>query len=137
LSATVLIDELRSRGIELEPAGNHIRFRGPVGALSEELRGRLSAEKNAVLDELLRTEHLVEPAEQACALLLSSPTFGHVWLVPNDRGSEELAQKLEDENQSIPIITYHEAERLRGKSPVMLRALLATKAAFPLSKVLQ
>ncbi len=47
-----LVNDLRRRGITLEPAGDKLRWRGPKGAMTPELLERLRQHKPEVLEYL-------------------------------------------------------------------------------------
>ena len=49
MTAQQAIEEARSRGIVLTPAGARLRFRGPKGALSKELKRELVRHKPEIL----------------------------------------------------------------------------------------
>ena len=52
MTAEVLLQELRSRGVRLIPEGDRIRYRAPMGALTPDLKAKLSARKVEVLAAL-------------------------------------------------------------------------------------
>ena len=52
MTAQQAIEEARSRGIVLTPAGATLRFLGPKGALSEELKRELTRHKPEILNLL-------------------------------------------------------------------------------------
>lgn len=53
-SVTVLLDDLRRAGVEVRAEDGRLRFRAPRGALTPELRERLTAHRNEVLKVLQR-----------------------------------------------------------------------------------
>ncbi len=53
MTAQQTIEEARSRGIVLTPAGATLRFLGPKGALSEELKRELVRNKPEILSLLV------------------------------------------------------------------------------------
>ena len=52
MTAQQAIEEARSRGIVLTPAGATLRFLGPKGALSEELKRELTRHKPEIISLL-------------------------------------------------------------------------------------
>jgi len=54
--AREIVSEASQRGIELYPDGEFLRFRGPKGALTDELKSRLVAHKGEILSHLRNAE---------------------------------------------------------------------------------
>ncbi len=71
----------------------------------------------------------VEPA----AYRLRTRRFGDVWLV-----TDEAAPVFQGSDRcgGLPVITFSEIVRLRGKSVSAIRAVLETKRVFPEARVL-
>ena len=55
-SLTVLLDDLRRAGIELHAEDGRLRFRAPRGALTPELRERLTVHRDEILERLQRKD---------------------------------------------------------------------------------
>lgn len=55
-SLTVLLDDLRHAGIELHAEDGRLRFRAPRGALTPELRERLTVHRDEILERLQRKD---------------------------------------------------------------------------------
>ncbi|MBV6697770.1 non-ribosomal peptide synthetase [Kitasatospora aureofaciens] len=68
MNVTELIAELQDAGVQLWEDAGQLRFRAPKGALTEELRDRLKAAKEAVLAHLAeeRDRPAVVPAPESC-----------------------------------------------------------------------
>ena len=65
MTAQQAIEEARSRGIVLTPAGATLRFLGPKGALSEELKRTAIKEAEVLLGEAeIRAEKILDAAHR-------------------------------------------------------------------------
>jgi hypothetical protein len=56
VSTAEILSELRTHGVHVEAAGEHLRYFGPVGSLPAELRARVSAQSLALVQALQREE---------------------------------------------------------------------------------
>lgn len=52
MTALELLEDLKKRGVDLEPEGDSLRYRGPAGALTPSLRQALATHKAEVLSHL-------------------------------------------------------------------------------------
>jgi hypothetical protein len=136
LNAVQLLNDLRGRGAEVRIAGEQLVVRVPRGSASAELRRTIAAHKQALVALLASGDALeeapvtdVEPA----AYRLRTRRFGDVWLVPDEGVSDfRRSHRAGD----LPVISFTEIVRLRGKSVAAIRAVLEAKRAFPEARVL-
>ena len=139
MNTAALLVELSRQGIELRPDGGTIRYRAPRGTVTAELRETISAHKPELLELLKAAQiapdegQILEARSDLAAVRISSPEFGEVWLARDDR----VAAELNAEGADLPVLTFAEIPKLRGKSPEMLRAVLECRRAFPGGSILQ
>jgi hypothetical protein len=83
MRATLLLQALQQRGIELHPEGDTLRYRAPVGALTDELRAQIQAHKAELLGLLAGT-----PANEAHVGRHGRPCpqCGDTWQWPTTSG---------------------------------------------------
>ena len=137
MTPNAVLAELRSRGIEVRAVGDRLLYR-PATALTPKLRERLLAVKSALLAELRSGEPtpadgpvedgpLLEVRRDLVAVRLHSRRLNRdLWLCCDESASRELAAEF----PGVPVLTFQEAARLRGKSTEVLTALLDVKAEF-------
>lgn len=134
--ALQVLTELRHRGVELIPEGTAIRYRGPKGAMTPELRQALADHKGELLSLLTRQTEPgfdLDTAEVAAVKLVNT-ILGNMWLVA---GAEALAEHPDIIRSGLPVFFFDEVEMLRGKTVEELRTIGTIKAQFPTSRVLQ
>jgi len=143
VTAEALLQELQSRGVQLTPEGDRIRYRAPRGALTPELRARLSEHKGEVLSvlqgqgELLESAPAIEVRQQTGAVLIGSPRFGEIWLALDPCLAGQLRAEESQQARPRPVLTTADLARLEGKPAGVVDAMLDTLAAFPDAAVLQ
>jgi hypothetical protein len=133
VSPHALLGELRNRGVHLSVEGDALRYRGPRGALTPELREAVAANKPELV-RLLSPSNLDADAGELAAVMLRKTVIGGVWLVADD---EALADHPDIIRSGLPVFLFSEVEQLRGKTPAELKAFGMMKAAFPTSRLVQ
>jgi hypothetical protein len=143
VTAEALLHELHNRGVQLFPEGDRIRYRAPRGALTPELKARLSEQKGEVLSVLQRQGELLESApalevrQQIGAVRIASPRFGEVWLCLDPCLAGQLRAEESQRTDPRPVLTTADLAHLECKPPQMVEAILNTLTAFPGARVLQ
>ena len=74
MTAHEALQEAQRRGIVLTPAGATLRFRGPKGALSDELKRALTRHKPEVLN-LLEEARSTYPCSRCERFVFAEPDF--------------------------------------------------------------
>ena len=143
MTAEALLHELHSRGVQLTPEGDRIRYRAPRGALTPDLKARLREHKGEVLAVLQGQAGLfdlgsaLEIRQEIGAVLVASPRFGQVWLALDPCMEGQLRAEESQRTDPRPVLTTADLAQLEGRPAVMISAMLATIAAFPGSRVVQ
>ena len=130
MSGVRLLDELRRRGVELRAQGDRLLYR-PRNAVPGELRERLRASKNEIL-EVLHTQgsELLDRFLDDAALpaaIFDSRLLGRRFVLARD---EAALDALTEADQQLPVLFFGEAAKLRQMGLEGIRALLAFRAEF-------
>ena len=128
-----ILAELRNRGVHLTVEGDALRYRGPRGALTPDLRQAVAHHKPELV-RLLSTSALDADAGEVAAVKLRNTAIGDVWLVAD---AEALAEHPDILRSGLPLFFFDELEERRGKTPAELKAIGMVKAIFPTGRVLQ
>ena len=143
MTAEALLQELWSRGVRLTPEGDRIRYCAPRGALTPELRARLSEHRGEVLSVLqgqrepLKSAPALEVRQQIGAVRIASPRYGEVWLALDPCLAGQLRAEESRRDDPRPVLTTADLAHLEGRPPALVEALLNTFAAFPGAQVLK
>ena len=78
MTAQQAIEEARSRGIVLTPAGAKLRFHGPKGALNEELKRALAKHKPEILN-ILEEDRSTYPCSRCERFVFAEPNIVCYW----------------------------------------------------------
>jgi hypothetical protein len=127
VTAEALLQELHSRGVQLAPEGDRIRYRAPRGVLTPDLKAKLSEHKAEVLSVL----------QAQGAVLIASPRFGEVWMALDPCMADQLRAEESQRTDPRPVLTAADLAHLEDRSPQMVEAMLNTITAFPGTRVLQ
>jgi hypothetical protein len=137
MKATILLNDLRRRGVTLRARGDRLQFQ-PVSAVPPELLDGLRAHKHEILAELTGAQSEPEPMDQIAeatdppgAVLINSPRFGEVWLALTPEWAKALRDDEDWQVEPRPVLTPDDIERLQGRSPEAIRAFLTVAAAIP------
>jgi TubC N-terminal docking domain len=111
MRATTLVETLRAQGWEFAIDGDQVRIRRPKGALTEELRQALTAEKGAII-QILAAEQQRAPvppqADDIVALKVWSEILEEaLWVIADGVPIDEYL----DEGK---VFTHHEVRVLRA-----------------------
>jgi hypothetical protein len=132
-----LLADLRRRGVRFTVTGDRLRLSAPRGVLTPFELDDLRAAKPALLTAL-REENQVRAPEPR-AWLLATP-YGRIWIASDPEAAAELRAEESDLERlgdpSIPVLEPGDVERLRGKSPEAIGAVLRVYATFPGARVL-
>jgi hypothetical protein len=109
LTATALLESLRSLGVRLSASGDRLRFRAPVGVLTPELRAALVEEKPALLAALRDME------SQASEVSRRLSPDGPGWVAVRSHVLGETVLFIRDEAVPVPpdagdLVNYTRAE---------------------------
>lgn len=107
MTAADLLIELKTRGVELRPEGDNLRYRAPSGALTPELRDAVKTRKA----ELLAALRDRQPAPTDYATLTSSPLVARVraawpWIAEH---RPDLFRRICDADCGDHVARLHEA----------------------------
>ena len=140
-----LLTDLCERGITLLLEGDgRLQVEAARGILTESDRATLTAHKQEII-ELLRDSRSAQtnsPPERdtladsdLSAVLLHSRIVGEeIWLVRDSDAINDIANEI----AGRAVLLFAEVERLRGKSPEELKAIVKVKRVFgPMTRVLQ
>ncbi len=116
--------------------GDRLRVEAPNGVLTRPVRAQLAASKAEIVSALVpdaATTLAGAPITDAQfkAVKVSSPRFGEVWLACDDSAATEIETDLEAEGSRIPVLTFAEVFKLRGKSPEMSPGDLGGEVGAP------
>ena len=136
MNAARLLSDLRGSGAEVCLVGERLVVRVPRGSASADLKRTIAAHKQGLV-ALLAGRDALEEAPVAdvelAAYRLRTRRFGDVWLVSDAYADGFCESGL---TVGLPVITFSEIVRLRGKSVRAIRAVLEMKRAFPEARVL-
>ncbi len=136
--AGTLLDDLRSRGAELRPEGDHLVVDAPRGVLTDDDRQALSATKALLLERLALESRLLEMSleefeKEGCPIEVRVPCLEEtLWWVPR---IEHVADLVEHNVARGRVYTAKELTNLTkvlssGSGGADLRGIAALKLAF-------
>jgi hypothetical protein len=129
MTPTDLLHELTRRGVILEPTGDRLRYKAPVGVLTPELKQALAAQKAALVQILAGEAPAPEAPELSddraiIALKVWSAMLGEaVWVVADDFSQETWPGEA-------LTYTYEEVKILRQVGQDTVAWVHATKQMF-------
>lgn len=131
LSGEELLHYIRARGFRVYAKDPQTVSVGPRECLTDGLRALIREHKQELL-EALREEARPSPVEAAevAAVKMSSPRFGELWLVADERVLED---NPDIEASGLPVVFFEEVAVLEGLKdhPNEIRAFLELKRCFP------
>jgi len=150
VNQSALLEDLRALGVELTVEGDQLRCRGPRGWQNPNLLGDLREHKRALIRRiLLDGDQQADPpkavdridfsAELQTAVLIRSHLFGgrEVWIALSDEAAAEILSEEQRRADPRPVLRQADVQRLAGKSPELIAAVLRVAAVFPGSRVIQ
>jgi hypothetical protein len=92
MNATQLISRIRAKGIRLKVAGNTLRYEAPAGALTDELKVELKAQKMEIIKTLANDPSTPDESEgrrqQVLAMLSRQPESTYAFVVEEPPDSD-------------------------------------------------
>ena len=144
MTPAALLSDLRRRGVKLTAEGDQLRYRAPRGTLRPTDLEALRAHKRSLLDALreaaaedLAEAPIIESRPEIDAILITSPTYGEVWVAFSEAAAEEIRAEESQRPKPRPVLLPSDIARLRGKSEAAVRAALEVARTLPGARVVQ
>ncbi len=124
MSASALLDELRSRGVEVWAVGDRLRYK-PRSAVDHKLRDRLAAYKPDLL-RILEPDALLADSSVSVAVFHSN-ALDRDFVLARDG---DALKALRDEDRGLPVLFYADCAHTSALGLDGLRALLDSREVF-------